>query len=86
MTVASVLGIGAHRVVVKVKRMGGGFGGKESRYVLQVFSLSLSQRGLVCQKLFFLDRVSFPKDSFTFTFSNRAILFSATVHFHFLSK
>ena len=33
MTVASVLGIGAHRVVVKVKRMGGGFGGKESRYV-----------------------------------------------------
>ena len=43
MTVASVLGIGAHRVVVKVKRMGGGFGGKESRYVLQVSSLSLSQ-------------------------------------------
>ena len=52
MTVASVLGIGAHRVVVKVKRMGGGFGGKGSRYVLKVFSLSLSQRELVCQKLF----------------------------------
>ena len=52
MTVASVLGIGAHRVVVKVKRMGGGFGGKESRYVFQVFSLSLLQRDLVCQKLF----------------------------------
>ena len=31
LTVASVLGIGAHKVVVKVKRMGGGFGGKESR-------------------------------------------------------
>ena len=40
MTVASVLGIGAHRVVVKVKRMGGGFGGKESRYVLKVQSYS----------------------------------------------
>ena len=52
MTVASVLGIGAHRVVVKVKRMGGGFGGKESRYVLQVFSLSLSKIDLVCQKRF----------------------------------
>ena len=34
MTVASVLGVGAHRVVVKVKRMGGGFGGKESRFAL----------------------------------------------------
>ena len=52
MTVASVLGIGAHRVVVKVKRMGGGFGGKESRYVLKVFSLSLFQRELVFSKLF----------------------------------
>ena len=31
LTVASVLGVGAHKVVVKVKRMGGGFGGKESR-------------------------------------------------------
>lgn len=31
MLVASVLGIPAHRVVAKVKRMGGGFGGKETR-------------------------------------------------------
>ena len=38
MTVASVLGVGAHRVVVKVKRMGGGFGGKESRFALFTFS------------------------------------------------
>ena len=37
MTVASVLGVGAHRVVVKVKRMGGGFGGKESRFALLTF-------------------------------------------------
>ena len=37
MTVASVLGVGAHRVVVKVKRMGGGFGGKESRFGLLTF-------------------------------------------------
>ena len=70
MTVASVLGIGAHRVVVKVKRMGGGFGGKESRYVLKVFSLSLSQREPVCPKTF-SKRVSLLKDYFTFTFSNR---------------
>ena len=39
MTVASVLGVGAHRVVVKVKRMGGGFGGKESRFGLLTFHL-----------------------------------------------
>ena len=76
MTVASVLGIGAHRVVVKVKRMGGGFGGKESRYVLKVFSLSLSQREPVCPKTF-SKRVSLLKDYFTFTFSNTAILFNA---------
>jgi xanthine dehydrogenase/oxidase len=28
-----VLGVGAHKVVVRVKRMGGGFGGKETRSV-----------------------------------------------------
>ena len=33
LTVASVLGIQANKVVVSVKRMGGGFGGKESRSV-----------------------------------------------------
>eukprot|EP00090_Calanus_glacialis_P022255 TRINITY_DN34353_c0_g1_i1.p1 TRINITY_DN34353_c0_g1~~TRINITY_DN34353_c0_g1_i1.p1 ORF type:complete len:1353 (-),score=369.93 TRINITY_DN34353_c0_g1_i1:172-4230(-) len=33
LTVASVLGIQANKVVVRVKRMGGGFGGKESRSV-----------------------------------------------------
>ena len=33
LTVASVLGIQANKVVVTVKRMGGGFGGKESRSV-----------------------------------------------------
>ena len=38
MTVASVLGVGAHRVVVKVKRMGGGFGGKESRFGIFTFT------------------------------------------------
>ena len=32
-TVASVLGIQANKVVVRVKRMGGGFGGKESRSI-----------------------------------------------------
>ena len=40
MTVASVLGVGAHRVVVKVKRMGGGFGGKESRFGIFTFTCS----------------------------------------------
>ena len=42
MTVASVLGVGAHRVVVKVKRMGGGFGGKESRFGIFTFTLFLT--------------------------------------------
>ena len=32
MTVAAVLGLPAHKVVCRVKRMGGGFGGKETRY------------------------------------------------------
>ena len=35
MVVARALGIPANRVVVRVKRMGGGFGGKESRYWLR---------------------------------------------------
>ena len=30
-TVAAMLGVQANKVVVRVKRMGGGFGGKESR-------------------------------------------------------
>ena len=42
MTVASVLGVGAHRGVVKVKRMGGGFGGKESRFGIFTFTLFLT--------------------------------------------
>ena len=46
MTVASVLGVGAHRVVVKVKRMGGGFGGKESRFALLTFHFSWDKFGL----------------------------------------
>ena len=33
MTVAAVLGLPASRVVCRVKRMGGGFGGKETRRV-----------------------------------------------------
>ena len=33
LTVAGVLGLTANKVVVTVKRMGGGFGGKESRLV-----------------------------------------------------
>ena len=33
LTVANVLGVMANKVVVSVKRMGGGFGGKESRSV-----------------------------------------------------
>lgn len=31
--VSKALGVGAHKVVVKVKRMGGGFGGKETRSI-----------------------------------------------------
>ena len=87
MTVASVLGIGAHRVVVKVKRMGGGFGGKESRYVLKVFSLSLSQIKPVCPKKI-SKRVSLLKDYFTFSNRNlfqhncRIVKYN---HFHFLT-
>ena len=46
MTVASVLGVGAHRVVVKVKRMGGGFGGKESRFALLTFIFFLDTKYL----------------------------------------
>ena len=40
LTVAGVLGLTANKVVVTVKRMGGGFGGKESRLV--IISLSHS--------------------------------------------
>ena len=36
LTVAGVLGLTANKVVVTVKRMGGGFGGKESRSVLSL--------------------------------------------------
>ncbi|ODN01661.1 Xanthine dehydrogenase [Orchesella cincta] len=34
MEVANVLNVPAHRIVVKVKRVGGGFGGKESRCIM----------------------------------------------------
>ena len=46
--VASVLGMPASRVVARVKRMGGGFGGKETRYYF-ASSLCLS----ICFYLFY---------------------------------
>ena len=35
--VAHVLGVDSNRVVVKTKRMGGGFGGKETRLRLNIY-------------------------------------------------
>ncbi|XP_064607972.1 xanthine dehydrogenase/oxidase-like isoform X2 [Liolophura sinensis] len=42
--VAEVLGVPAHNVVVKVKRIGGGFGGKESRSLLPSMITALAAR------------------------------------------
>lgn len=39
---AHVLGIPAHRIVAKVKRMGGGFGGKESRGAILAIPVALA--------------------------------------------
>lgn len=43
---AHVLGIPAHRVVTKVKRMGGGFGGKESRGLLVSLPVAIAAQRL----------------------------------------
>lgn len=40
--VAEVLGIASHKVVCKVKRMGGGFGGKESRSCILTCALAVA--------------------------------------------
>ena len=69
MTVASVLGVGAHRVVVKVKRMGGGFGGKESRFGL--FTLTFS--------LFWINLVSWVFFYFHFLLTCRSVPLTAAV-------
>ncbi len=42
MEVANVLNIPAHRIVVKVKRVGGGFGGKESRCIMLVLPAAIA--------------------------------------------
>jgi xanthine dehydrogenase/oxidase len=41
-TVASALGIPQHKVVVRTKRIGGGFGGKESRTVPIAAAVSIA--------------------------------------------
>ncbi len=42
MGVANALGIPANRIVVRVKRMGGGFGGKESRFSLLLLPVAVA--------------------------------------------
>ena len=37
----SILTLQANKVNIRVKRMGGGFGGKESRYISEYFFFSL---------------------------------------------
>eukprot|EP00158_Paraphelidium_tribonemae_P008585 Partr_v1_DN28619_c0_g1_i3_m49964 putative aldehyde oxidase len=44
--VARVLGLGSHKVVCRVKRMGGGFGGKETRSATLSCSLAVAARKL----------------------------------------
>ncbi|XP_073318733.1 xanthine dehydrogenase/oxidase isoform X2 [Pagrus major] len=47
--VAKALGIPANRVVVRVKRMGGGFGGKESRTTILSTVVAVAANKYVCQ-------------------------------------
>ncbi len=54
--VARVLGIGAHKVVCTVKRMGGGFGGKETRCMHIIAAASVAARATRRPVRFVLDR------------------------------
>lgn len=47
--VAKALGVPANRVVVRVKRMGGGFGGKESRTTVLSTVVAVAANKYVCQ-------------------------------------
>jgi len=46
--VAKALGVPANRVVVRVKRMGGGFGGKETRTTLLSTVVAVAANKYVC--------------------------------------
>nr|CAD7263587.1 unnamed protein product [Timema shepardi] len=54
--VAGSLGILSHKVVCRVKRMGGGFGGKESRSTLVALPVALAAHRLNCPVRCMLDR------------------------------
>eukprot|EP01137_Pigoraptor_chileana_P018502 Opistho-2@78082 len=56
MTVAHVLGVPANRVVCRVKRMGGGFGGKETRNVFLTAAAAVAARRLGRPVRLVLDR------------------------------
>lgn len=52
METAKILGIAAHKVVCKVRRIGGGFGGKESTGVISCVPAALAARKLETHPLF----------------------------------
>ncbi|XP_034034746.1 xanthine dehydrogenase/oxidase [Thalassophryne amazonica] len=54
--VAKALGVPANRVVVRVKRMGGGFGGKESRSMILSTVVAVAANKLKCPVRCMLDR------------------------------
>ncbi|KAM5253336.1 xanthine dehydrogenase/oxidase-like isoform 2-T2 [Hipposideros larvatus] len=54
--VANMLGVPANRIVVRVKRMGGGFGGKESRSTVVSTAVALAAHKTGCPVRCMLDR------------------------------
>lgn len=46
--IAEALGVPANRIVVRTKRMGGGFGGKETRSMMLAIPVALAANKCVC--------------------------------------
>jgi len=75
--VAHALGIGAHRVTVECRRMGGGFGGKETQGGLPACAAAIAARHLKCPVKIRYDR----DDDITITGKRHDYLFEFDVGF-----